>query len=96
MALHQASKDSSDGITLVIKALGKMHFVSRVPSSIKLENNCTSKAIKNNDWIELDEDYKYVLFDVEHYGMQQRWVVYYSRQSNIRTKKNLCKKATEA
>ena len=53
-ALRKLAKHSSDGVTVVadsklyteenIRALGSMHFISRVPASTKQENVCIDAA----------------------------------------------------
>lgn len=101
-ALYEAAKSSSDGITMIadsklytegnLSALKQMLFITRVPASIKQEVVVIDQAIESNEWKVIDDDYRYQVFDLEHYGIKQRWVVYYSRQAHERAKKTFVKK----
>lgn len=101
-ALQQAAAASSTGITYVgdsklytsdnIKALGKLYFISRVPASIAIEGLYIDKSIACGEWIMINEKYKYQSFDLEHYGIQQRWIVHHSVEAEARAKETVAKK----
>lgn len=98
-ALRDASRCSSDGTTLIadsklytqdnIKALQNMYFITRVPSIIKLEGEYITKSLENGDWTEPDNGYKYKVYELEHYEVKQRWIVYFSEHAHVRTQKTM-------
>jgi transposase len=106
MALREASKSSGNGVTLVadaklytaenVKALEGMYFITRVPSTIKRERECVTNALQKSEWIPALNGYKYTVYDLEHYGTHQRWIVYFSEHSYDRSKKTLEKQLKKA
>lgn len=74
-----------------IAQLASRHFITRVPATIKQENECIAKAIKQDVWIEINDENKLSVFEITHYGVAQRWVVVYSKQARERAKKTINK-----
>lgn len=72
-----------------IRAIEKLGFISRVPSSINKEKFYVEKALKLNAWTDVEAGYKYQSFDVDLFDVQQRWVVFYSQKAYDRSKKTL-------
>lgn len=101
-ALQQAAAASSSGITYIgdsklytsdnLKALGPLYFTSRVPASIALEGVYIDRSITCGDWTIINEKYKYQSFDLEHYGVKQRWIVHHSVEAEARAKETVAKK----
>lgn len=85
------SKDNADNLKY-------LKFITRIPSTIKEENNVIEKAIKSNKWLKIDKDNYYQCIDIEHYQMNQRWLVVWSESANDRSEntiKNLTQKEFE-
>jgi transposase len=75
-----------------IDYLKEVPFVTRIPATIKLENEIVKKAIAESSiWEEMDEENQYKTFEVEHYGMKQRWIVVQSQESINRSEKRMQK-----
>lgn len=75
-----------------ITNLNALNFITRVPSNIKLVNIKIEEAVAADSWTELDPENKYSVFELTHYGIEQRWVVVYSTAANSRANKRLLKK----
>ncbi|RJY01617.1 IS1634 family transposase, partial [Parashewanella spongiae] len=76
--------------------LTKIKFLTLVPSTISLEKSLVSNAINTNQWTEIDDNYQYVVNDVEHMEIKQRWVVIYSNAANYRAKKSIVRQVERA
>ncbi len=76
--------------------LTKIKFLTLVPSTISLEKSLVSNAINANQWTEIDDNYQYVVNDVEHMEIKQRWVVIYSNAANYRAKKSIVRQVERA
>jgi len=82
------------------EGLGLLPFITRIPSTIKLEQATIEKALQTSlsQWTLLDEKHRFQTFNLEHYGLEQRWFVVYSeeRQSKAENSvKAMCKKELE-
>jgi len=79
--------------------LGNLLFITRIPNTIKEVGLTIDKALAlPNEWKTLDDHRKMQTFDVEHYGIKQRWHVVSSetsRQQAIKQVDKRVKKATE-
>lgn len=72
--------------------LKQINFITRIPSTVKLENEFIDKAINGkNDWKKINEKNKTKVFFVSHYGIKQRWVVVYSQSAHNRASKSIKK-----
>ena len=73
--------------------LNKINYITRVPSTIKLEQTFISKALEASTlWTTFDDGYKLQEFSVDLYGIEnQRWIVVYSKQARERSEKTLKK-----
>lgn len=68
-------------------------FVTRIPNNIKAVGETVDKALAAPDnWEILDDDRKMQTFDVEHYGIKQRWHVVSSETSRQRAIKKVDKR----
>lgn len=63
-----------------------INFITRIPGSIKLEQEIINKAISVNEWKSLGQDNKYHTIKVEHYGINQRWIVVESKTAKSKAK----------
>ena len=81
------------------KNLNNLLFITRIPNTIKEVGLTIDKALAlPNDWKTLDDERKMQTFNVEHYGIKQRWHVVSSetsRQQAIKQVDKRVKKATE-
>ncbi len=78
-----------------VEQLKQLYFITRIPSTIKLETESIGKALQENIWQVINKEYKCRGFMVEHYAMQQRWTVYYSTHANERAKKSVERNAIQ-
>ena len=67
------------------QALAFLPFITRIPGTITLENATVKEALQKplEDWMILDQKHRFQTFKLQHYGLQQRWIVVYSEE-NIR------------
>ena len=73
--------------------LKKIPFITRIPNNIKLVTETISKAVENpNSWKTLDDGRSMQTFNLEHYGMKQRWQVLSSETSLKRAEKQVEKR----
>jgi len=77
--------------------LKELLFVTRIPGNITLVNETIDKAIyAPNDWQIMDDGRMMQTFEVEHYGINQRWHVLSSETSKQRAIKQVDKKVDKA
>jgi len=75
------------------KTLNKINFITRVPSTLKLEQTVIAEALTStNLWSTIAKGYKLQEVVVDCYGIDdQRWIVIYSEQARERSEKTLKK-----
>ena len=67
-------------------------FITRIPASIKLENQTISEALQNeSNWHKFDDKSTYKSVIVENWGHKQRWIVITSEESRTRSEKRVSK-----
>lgn len=66
------------------------NWVTRVPESVMLCKNTLSK--EREDWIKLDNDYKYAEITVKYGGVEQRWIIVRNRESKYKELDSLKKR----
>lgn len=71
--------------------LKQLNFITRIPRSIKEERELISESMKENTWEKLDDENKYCLKKLTHYGIEQRWIVVYSQAARARSEQTLNK-----
>lgn len=76
--------------------LAQIQFLTLVPSTISLEKSSISTAISANQWISIDDNYQYVVEEVEHMGVKQRWMIIYSKAANSRAQKSIVRQVERA
>lgn len=76
--------------------LAKIGFLTLIPSTISLEKSSISRAIHTNQWTKIDDNYQYVINEVEHMGIKQRWMVIYSNAANHRANKSIVRQVERA
>jgi transposase len=76
-----------------IRQLSKIKFVTRVPATIKREQEIIDQAIIEDGWQTIDENYKFAEYEISHYGINQRWVVVHSEHAAKRSKQGVEKAA---
>lgn len=76
--------------------LAQIGFLTLIPSTISLEKSSISSAINTNQWIKIDDNYQYVINEVEHMEIKQRWMVIYSNAANHRAKKSIVRQVERA
>jgi transposase len=70
-------------------SLKQINFITRIPGSIGEENKIILDSIKENTWETLDDQNKFIVRRVTHYGIEQRWIVVYSDKARERSQKTL-------
>lgn len=76
------SKDNSEN-------LKDLSFITRIPGTLKEENVAIDNALKSNEWLELDKGNYYQCVELEHYGINQRWLVVWSQSANDRSENTI-------
>ena len=82
------------------QGLDLIPFITRIPSTIKLENTTIEAALQKplETWTLLDEKHRFQTFNLEHYGLQQRWIVVHSEERQNKAENSVearCKKERE-
>jgi transposase len=70
-------------------ALKQINFITRIPGNIGDENKIIVNSIKESTWEVLDDQNKFVVKNLTHYGIDQRWIVVYSDKARERSQKTL-------
>jgi transposase len=74
--------------------LKQIRFITRVPGTIKKEQELIVKALSQPDkWHFEEKENKVQEFAITHFDFEQRWVVVHSEQARIRSQKTLQKEA---
>lgn len=77
--------------------LSQLLFITRIPNTIKQVGETIDKAVAlPNDWKTLDDDRKMQTFNIEHYGIKQRWHVVSSETSRQQAIKQVDKRVKKA
>lgn len=58
--------------------LKSLNFITRVPETNKPAKTTIQDALNQDNWETWDEKRKYTCFEIEHYGIKQRWIVVFS------------------
>jgi transposase len=66
------------------KNLARIRFVTRIPSTLKVENYLIEQAWRFGEWEKLEEGYQYQRVLLGHYGIAQRWLVISSEDARQR------------
>lgn len=76
--------------------LKQLQFITRIPNAITQVGKTIDKALEtSSDWQILDDGRRVQTFNVEHYGMKQRWHVLSSETSKQRAVKQMDKKVSK-
>ena len=69
--------------------------MTRIPGTLTLENTTIESALEKpvEEWVMLDEKHHFRTFTVEHYGLQQRWIVVYSDERQYKAEKSVSAKS---
>ena len=71
-------------------------FLTRIPSTIKKEQQVIEQACRQDQWLTTkDKKLHYQEFSVNHYGLEQRWIVARSEESKERACKSTLKKVEQ-
>ena len=79
--------------------LAALEFITRIPQSIKQCQGLILEALTFNHWSSFDDIRRYQCFELQHYGISQRWIVVFSQAAYHRaetTLKKACRKEKEA
>lgn len=71
--------------------LALVPFITRIPETLKDAQIAIRQAWDIDDWQQIDATYAYHRIDLCHYGIEQRWLVVYSKAAEYRAEKHLAK-----
>ncbi len=71
--------------------LACLPFVTRIPETLKVVGQVIDQAWDLDGWQMLDEANEYQRLDLGHYGIDQRWLVVYSKAKEQRAQKTITK-----
>jgi len=71
--------------------LAFLSFITRIPETLTVTQDLIDQALGFDQWESLDTTYKYQRVDLCHYGIEQRWLVVYSKAAALRAEKTLAK-----
>lgn len=71
--------------------LRQLGFITRIPGTIKEEQQSIVAAISKNEWCPLNDGNRYSVRDLEHYGISQRWLIVFSNKARQRASETLNK-----
>ena len=82
------------------EGLGSIPFITRIPSTLQLENATIDLALQKpfKEWTILDEKHNFQTFDIEHNNLKQRWIVVHSEERQHKAEKSVtakCEKERE-
>jgi transposase len=72
-----------------IENLSRINFITRIPSTVKYEQELIDRAMTDNRWQELNNEDQFCEYHVKHYGIEQRWIVVCSNAASNRAEKNI-------
>lgn len=71
--------------------LNQLGYITRIPGTIKEEQQSIITAIAKNEWCQLNDENRYSVRYLEHYGISQRWIVVFSNKARQRASDTLNK-----
>lgn len=76
--------------------LACLPFVTRIPETLKVVGQVIDQAWDLGAWQMLDEVNEYQRLDLGHYGINQRWLVVYSKEAEQQAHKAIAKATNKA
>ena len=67
--------------------LARLGYITRIPHSLNLSHQLIEQAWVFNQWQTTSDQRHYQRWELDHYGMNQRWLVVYSETSRQRAEK---------
>lgn len=71
--------------------LNQLGYITRIPGTLKEEQQSIITAIVKNEWCPLNDENRYSVRYLEHYGISQRWIVVFSNKARQRASETLNK-----
>lgn len=72
--------------------LKQLSFITRMPGTLALEGQLITQALnRKSPWNELNTHNRFKVFELCHYGMEQRCIVIFSDEAHKRSKKTVAK-----
>lgn len=72
--------------------LKKFSFITRIPETNKESKKTIQKSVQQSEWQEIGENYFVQAYNVNHFDLDQKWMVFYSKEGLIRAQKSMQKK----
>jgi len=76
--------------------LSQINFITLVPSTNKQERLQISLAIEEDNWVKIDDNYRYHAYQLKHMDISQRWIVVYSNAARDRAENTINKQVNRA
>ncbi|MCK5871855.1 MAG: IS1634 family transposase [Methylococcales bacterium] len=86
------SKGYSKKNTVNLKSL---NFITRIPETNTPAKTAIQNALKQDNWDNWDEQRKYTSLEIEHYQVNQRWIVVFSGAAFSRSEKTVEKASSK-
>jgi transposase len=71
--------------------LRQLPFITRIPRTIKMEQQAVQTAVQADQWHPLDASNRYYRYCCHHLGMDQRWIVVHSQAALARAQQTIDK-----
>lgn len=72
--------------------LSQIKFITRISSTLSIVKDAIFTAFSNNNnWVKINKEDKYTSVTIEHYGINQRWLIVKTVQSESRARKRIIK-----
>jgi len=69
--------------------LKSLNFITRIPETNKPAKTAIQNALNQDNWESWDEQRKYTCLEIEHYEIQQLWIVVFSEAAFNRSEKTV-------
>ena len=74
------------------ETLAQIPFITRIPGSLKLEQNIIDQALSSPlQWVDMGDGNRYQRFELCHYEIEQRWLVIHSEAALSRARSTLAR-----
>lgn len=79
------------------EGLNLIPFITRIPGTLTLEKETIDLALKKplKEWTIVDEKHRFQTFEIEHYGLQQRWIAVHSDERQYKAEKSVSAKCNK-
>ena len=72
--------------------LSQLPFITRIPGSYSAEQQAIREALESKEWTDIDSENAFYEKTLNHLGLDQRWLVIFSKSGQQRALKSVAKK----